>query len=59
VKRGAVYWSDEFKTWCLFLMDGEGNQESETEYFHFKREALKEVENYKFKGYLKWEIGVK
>jgi hypothetical protein len=49
MKGGAVYWSDEFKTWCLFLMDEEGNQESETEYFHYKKDAIEEVKKYKTK----------
>ena len=51
---GVIYWSEEFKTWCLFIKDVDGNQYTEAEYFPYKREAIKRSDDFKIRI---WEIG--
>lgn len=53
---GVIYWAEEFKTWGLFIKDIDGNQCTETQYFPYKKEAMRKSDEYRVRN---WEVGKK
>lgn len=58
--EGFIRWSDEWKSWGVYVVDENFQYIAEPEYFAFKSEAknlMKEI-NERHSG-VKWEIGTR